>query len=484
MKIKPQFIILPAILAAIALAGWQIERARSAKSSVLSGVFETRPASLASRAAGRVLKLMVQEGDSAQPGQALVILKSDSAQTSFEAAAAARDQALAKLRELQSGFTPEQIAAQKALLNEASAQEEKVVRGARAEEIADARARLAGAEAKFTIVREGARDEEISKAEAAFAQAQARLAVVRRGPSVEEVKQLEAQLRGAESRELLQKKELDRATRLEEEGAISKSSLDALQTAFESAHAESDRFRQALKRAANGSPPEEVREAESALAQAGESLKLIKAGPRKEEIQAAAAEVDRARASLDLLLHGSRVEDKSAAAAKVSQARARLVEVLKGPRQEEVDQAKAALETAEAKLKDAMLLAAEAKVAAEEQGVVEKLLVAVGDLVQPGQPLVIFSRPQDIWIRVYLPGVRLADVSVGDLATLAVDGVPELLEAKVSSIATQGEFTPSALQSPEDRGEQAFAVTLRLAKPDRRVKPGMSATVKKLGSWK
>jgi hypothetical protein len=77
----------------------------------------------------------------------------------------------------------------------------------------------------------------------------------------------------------------------------------------------------------------------------------------------------------------------------------------------------------------------------------------------------------------------LALVTVGCQAQLKVDGIPGTVQAYVESIATQGEFTPENLQTPDERGKQVFAVRIRLKHPDDRVKAGMYATVQKLGNW-
>lgn len=471
------------ILVTLGVAGWQVERARSLKSSILSGVFESRPAVLSTRVQGRVVSLLVQEGDSAKSGQTLIMLNSDAAESAKAAAEAARRQAEAKLQELLAGFTKEQVEAQAALSREAEAQRDKVFSGARQEEIREARARLAGAHAKLKLLKQGPRTEELARAQAALDQARSRLSIVKRGPSPEEVSQLAARMRAAQAREELARKDLDRAVRLEAMGAIAKSALDSQRTVFDTSKAESEAARLAHQRAAAGSPPEEVREAEANVRQAEAALGLLRAGATAEEISFSESEAERAQATLDLLLKGSREEDRRAAAARMSAASAKLRELQKGSRSEQIEQARAVLMSAEARLKEAKSLYRDISVKAEEEGVVESLMVSVGDLVQPGQALVTFSRPHDLWMKVYLPALRLAQVKIGDSAILAVDGIETPMEAKVTAIATQGEFTPSALQSPEDRGDQAFAITLRLKNPDSRIKPGMSATVKKVGAW-
>jgi HlyD family secretion protein len=90
--------------------------------------------------------------------------------------------------------------------------------------------------------------------------------------------------------------------------------------------------------------------------------------------------------------------------------------------------------------------------------------------------------PNDIWIRVYVPESRLAEVRPGSGATLRVDGVPGTLDAVVESVSQRGEFTPANLQTPDERGKQVFGVRLRLRRPDSRIKAGMYATVTSLGS--
>jgi len=120
---------------------------------------------------------------------------------------------------------------------------------------------------------------------------------------------------------------------------------------------------------------------------------------------------------------------------------------------------------------------------ADRDGQVDRVLVADGDLVPVGGPVIQLGYPDDIWLRVYIPEDQLPKVRVGDAAELAVDGVAGVVKGKVESIATSGEFTPVNLQSPEERGNQVFAVRIRLAVPDRRVKAGMYTTVKKVGQW-
>lgn len=93
------------------------------------------------------------------------------------------------------------------------------------------------------------------------------------------------------------------------------------------------------------------------------------------------------------------------------------------------------------------------------------------------------SDPSDLHLRVYVPEGNLASVHVDGPVKIEIDGMKEWLDGIVESVATQGEFTPANLQTPEERGKQVFSVRIRLAKPNSAVKPGMAATVRRIGTW-
>jgi HlyD family secretion protein len=173
----------------------------------------------------------------------------------------------------------------------------------------------------------------------------------------------------------------------------------------------------------------------------------------------------------------------ASARARLAEAQAQLTELHHGSRAEDVAQARAAAANADQQARSEMDKVAERQVKAPLTGVVERVLVAVGDLVSAGSPLMRLADPDDIWLRVYLPEEHLAQVKVGDAADLKIDGIGESVPARVDTIATQGEFTPANLQTPGDRGKQVYAIRLRLAHPDPRVKAGMEATVTRMGSW-
>ena len=56
----------------------------------------------------------------------------------------------------------------------------------------------------------------------------------------------------------------------------------------------------------------------------------------------------------------------------------------------------------------AVLNVAERVVRAPRSAVVERIPVAVGDLISAGTPVARLADPQELWIRVYVPEARLA----------------------------------------------------------------------------
>ena len=268
-----------------------------------------------------------------------------------------------------------------------------------------------------------------------------------------------------------------------EEGAVSKQQADIAQANLQQAAAAQRDAGEASRRAEKGTPKEELAQAQQTYDEAKAQLDLTLAGTRREDIQAARQEMLAAEANLKLLLQGSRQEDIDAGRARVDQAEAALQELQRGNTKEQLAAAKAAAKSAAAQARSVEQDLKESTVYAPFDGTVDRVLVSDGDLLAAGTPIVQLSDPTDIWLRVYLPENELNKVKVGDSANLKLDGIKDTVAGRVESIATSGEFTPANLQSPDERGKQVFAIRIRLAHPDLRVKAGMYATVKQVGSW-
>jgi membrane fusion protein (multidrug efflux system) len=126
------------------------------------------------------------------------------------------------------------------------------------------------------------------------------------------------------------------------------------------------------------------------------------------------------------------------------------------------------------------------RIAAPATGVVSKKTVEVGQLVQPGQPLMAVVPLGDVWVVANLKETETADVTPGDPAEITVDAYPgRRFRGQVESLAPATGAKFSLLPPDNATGNftkvvQRIPVRIRLAgpvDPAHPLRPGMSAVV-------
>lgn len=476
-----KLIIAIIVITCLIWGGHAIDQYREASRSVLSGYFENLPATLSSKAGGRLQRICVHEGDVVQAGQLIAVLESLQTRPENEQAEAKAREAQAALDLAESSARPEEISRQRQAVSEAQAALDKLIDGARPEEIAQARAKALEAKSLYEKAKKGYRPEEIAQATASALAAGARLRALVRGLTPSEIAQYKARLDGATARAVQAQADFDRYEKLYKVEAITRQQYDQARQIRDSAVAAQNEAQSAYDKAREGTPAEELDAAKEEQKAAVAALLEAKNGSRPEDIEAAKAEMTAADQALDLITAPPREEDVRMAKAKLAQAKAILSELIAGPRPQERAQAKASFDAAKASVRQNLANLSERNVYAPKAGIIDRVLASDGDVLSPGSPVARFCDPGDIWIRVYVPESMLAKVKVNDSAKLKIDGVDTLIDAHVESIATQGEFTPANLQTPDERGKQVFEVRLRLNRSDPRVKAGIFATVRTLG---
>lgn len=113
-------------------------------------------------------------------------------------------------------------------------------------------------------------------------------------------------------------------------------------------------------------------------------------------------------------------------------------------------------------------------------GTVLDTYARAGEFVRPGQPLYQVAALDTLTLRVYVDGGQLPAVGLGDAADVHVDdgaGGIRTLAGTVRWIASEAEFTPTPIQTREERTDLVYAVELRVPNPDGRLKIGMPADV-------
>ncbi|HET7565514.1 MAG TPA: HlyD family secretion protein [Gemmatimonadaceae bacterium] len=148
--------------------------------------------------------------------------------------------------------------------------------------------------------------------------------------------------------------------------------------------------------------------------------------------------------------------------------------------------AEAKLEAAQAAVDNAQLQLSYTTIIAPESGQVSKKNVEVGQLVQPGQPLMAIVADTGVWVTANMKETQMADIHVGESVEFSVDAYNgAVAEGTVESIspATGARF---ALLPPDNatgnftKVVQRIPVRIRVTKglgTDRPLRPGMSVTV-------
>lgn len=98
---------------------------------------------------------------------------------------------------------------------------------------------------------------------------------------------------------------------------------------------------------------------------------------------------------------------------------------------------------------------------AQQAAVVNDTLYREGEIVGAGKPVISLLPPANIKVRTFVPQTRLATLKVGDPVKVHLDGAAEALNAKVSFIAAQAEYTPPVIYSQDNRSKLVFMIELR-----------------------
>lgn len=144
----------------------------------------------------------------------------------------------------------------------------------------------------------------------------------------------------------------------------------------------------------------------------------------------------------------------------------------------ELDKAKSTLAQAEASLALVDAQIAKLMVNAPMDGVILTRNVEPGEFVQPGATMLTIGNINELTITVYIPENRYGEILLGQSAEVMVDSFPgEVFTAAVTQIADKAEFTPRNVQTVEGRSSTVFAIKLKVADPEGKLKIGMPADV-------
>ena len=148
-------------------------------------------------------------------------------------------------------------------------------------------------------------------------------------------------------------------------------------------------------------------------------------------------------------------------------------------REAEREAAQAEMQAAKAALAQAAWRLEQKSVAAPVAALVQDTFFVPGEWVPAGRPVVSLLPPGNFKARFYLPETVLGSIQIGNPIQVSCDGCPAPVDAKVSYISAQAEYTPPVLYSKEQRAKLVFLVEARVAPADgARLRPGQPVDVK------
>ena len=239
-------------------------------------------------------------------------------------------------------------------------------------------------------------------------------------------------------------------------------------------------------------------EAQQRLNAAAARLENLQAARRPAEIDALRAEVTQAKAALALsssqlaqqqklfkdgFIAQARLDEAQAArardAARAAEAEAQLRSALQPVgREAERRAAEGDAAGAQAALAQAALRLEQKSVAAPVAALVQDTFFVEGEWVPAGRPVASLLPPANVKARFYVPETIVGSLAPGRAVEIRCDGCAAPIEAKVSYISAQAEYTPPVLYTREQRGKLLFLVEARAAPGDAaKLRPGQPIDV-------
>lgn len=241
-----------------------------------------------------------------------------------------------------------------------------------------------------------------------------------------------------------------------------------------------------------------VAEAEAALAEAEAQLADLQQGKRPEEIavleasltsaEARAAEaqrvLSRTRDLFERNIASQAALDQAEtevelARASVGEAEANLAVARLPARAHEITAAKERREQASQALKEARWRLSERTIRASVAGRIDDVIRNAGDIAGPSAPVISILPEGAVKLKLYLSEADFSAVEMGSLLDVRCDGCPPGMQARVTYVSPDPEFTPPVIYSLETRQKLVFLVE---ARPEgraakERLKPGQIVDV-------
>jgi HlyD family secretion protein len=118
-------------------------------------------------------------------------------------------------------------------------------------------------------------------------------------------------------------------------------------------------------------------------------------------------------------------------------------------------------------------------------GTVLTTYAKAGEVVQTGQPLYRIANLTTLEVRAYVTEPQLSSIRLGQAARVTLDaagGQRQTVDGSITWISSRAEFTPTPIQTREERVDMVYAIKIRVANGNGALKIGMPVDVQFVAS--
>jgi len=221
-----------------------------------------------------------------------------------------------------------------------------------------------------------------------------------------------------------------------------------------------------------------LRVQEQQLASATQKLEAARATIANDDADVAQKNLDYGRTQklwTERIISGDQ-RDRTETALKQSNAAMQRDVAMQRGAEQDIAVAKANIRSAQENLALAKILLGYTSLHAPFSGVIVTRQTELGEVMQPGTPVVTLADLDHVWLRAYVAETDLGRIRWGQAATVHTDTYPgRAYPGQISFIASEAEFTPKSVETHKERVTLVYRIKIDVSNPNHELKPGMPA---------
>lgn len=144
--------------------------------------------------------------------------------------------------------------------------------------------------------------------------------------------------------------------------------------------------------------------------------------------------------------------------------------------EQDIAVAKANIRNAGENLELAKIMLGYTTLRAPFSGVILTRQTELGEVMQPGTPVVTIADLDHVWLRAYVAETDLGRIRWGQAATVHTDTYPDrAYPGQISFISSEAEFTPKSVETHKERVTLVYRIKIDVENRRHELKPGMPA---------